>query len=362
MKPTTLTLAILFSLVVSLTAETKAVLKTDQIPVGGKSLVWSPLFQASWDKLNSRRKGKLVKITPPNALMTMLDSFHWKETEVMPEGGYAVFAGPATAEFAADVRNRVLKQFKYNMGEGRIPTSDRGDAVFGVLVRDLNFKQRFFRSRKSPLKFQGNDAKIHKVAYFGTAGNYSNKYGNNVKVLRYENRGKSFILSIATDQHEERLIIYRPDRALSFDRAIEHVNDAIKAPLAGPTGSVTDSNLHKKDTLKIPYLNIKSDTDFSKQLEGLRHYSGESRPWLITQAYQITQFDLFEKGARVRVETGTGMDPFGGVPSKPRKIIYIPRMFICDRPFFVFTWKKEAPLPYFATWVDSKDVLELFRK
>ena len=130
MKPTTLTLAILFSLVVSLTAETKAVLKTDQIPVGGKSLVWSPLFQASWDKLNSRRKGKLVKITPPNALMTMLDSFHWKETEVMPEGGYAVFAGPATAEFAADVRNRVLKQFKYNMGEGRIPTSDRGDAVF----------------------------------------------------------------------------------------------------------------------------------------------------------------------------------------------------------------------------------------
>ncbi|BDS05734.1 hypothetical protein NT6N_07740 [Oceaniferula spumae] len=350
------------ALCISSRADTEAVLRTDQLPEAGKTLVWSPLFQASWDVLNSRRQGKLVKVAPANDLMTHLDSFSWKEAEVMPEGGYAVFAGPATAEFANDVRNRVMKQFKFAMAESELPNSARGDAAFGVMIRDLNFKQNFYRSRKSPLDFKDNTGKVHKVAFFGTAGNHSSRFGNNVKVLSYEERGKSFILSIATDKDGERLIIYRPDRALSFDMAIEHVTEAIKAPLSGPTGSLSDGQLHQKDTLKIPHLNINSNTDFTDQLQGLRYYSGEPEPWFIAKACQITNFELFEKGAKVRVQTQSQMDPFGGEPPKPKKIIYLPRQFICDQAFFVFTWKDKSPLPYFATWVDSGDVMEKFAK
>lgn len=343
-------------------AESSAIIKTNQIPKGATTEIWSPLFQASWDKFNARRQGELVKVKPENKVMSALDQFKWKEAKVMPEGGYAIFAGPATPEFATEVRNQVFKQFRYNMAINQLPHSERGEALYGVLVRDLSFQKQFFRSRKRPLAFTDPTGKNHRVAFFGTAGALSNHYGRKVRVLNYHHEKKSFILSIATDHTDEHLIVYRPETPISFDTAIAHINKAKKSPLTGDIGSLTEGYLHKNDTVKIPYLNIDVRTDFTDQLQGLRYYSKEPAPWTITKAIQITRFELFEKGARVRVETHTQGDPFGGEPSKPQKITYIPRQFICDQPFFVFIWKDKAALPYFGAWAGSGDILRTFKK
>lgn len=343
-------------------AESTAVLKTDTVPKNGITQVWSPLFQATWDKFNTRRQGKLIKVEPKNDIMSAMDRFTWNETEVMPTGGYAVFAGPSTAEFATEVRNKVLKQFRYHMTIGQPPENDRGETLYGVLVRDLNFKQQFYRSRKHPMDFKDSAGKTHQVSFFGTAGKLSNDYGSNVRVLSYDQQKQSFILSVTTDKTGERLIIYRPENPISFNTAFAHINKARKSPLNGATGSLTDGFLHKYDMVKIPYLNIDVSTDFTDQLQGLRHYSQEPEPWIITKAVQITKFELFEKGARVRVETRMDAEPFGGEPPKPPKITYIPRQFICDRPFFVFIWKDKATLPYFATWASSSDITKPFKK
>jgi len=340
-------------------AEPHAVLDVEKLPPRGETLVWSPLFQASWDKLNLMHGGKPEKVVPPNALIANLDDFQWREDEVMPKDGYVTFAGRSTPEFFKSTAIEIKRRFGVEMTPSRLPSSPRGIAIYSILLRDLNFEKKFFRSKKQSLDFKDRLGKVHKVQFFGTIGNYSGNYGSSVKVINFKDHGKSFVLSIATDRSDESLIIYRPDQAVSFAAAIEHVKNVMKSPFDGPYGSFMDGALHKNDTVKIPYITLKTNTDFTSQLQGNRYYSGETRPWRIALAYQITHFELFEKGARIRVETGVGDEPFGEPPA-PRRVTYIPRNFVCDEPFFVFAWREKAKWPYFATWIDGKEALKMF--
>lgn len=336
-------------------AETKVVLDLAKFPERGDSMIWSPLFQATWDKWNAQHEGEPTKVEPENKLMTKLDTFKWDEKAVMPEGGYATFAGPATKEFADATAAQVKQQFGIVMAPSQIPESVGGIAAYGVLVRELNFEKAFFRSKSSVLKFRDRLDKLHSVQFFGTKGLHSSLYFNSVNVLRYENKGMEFILSMASKTKGERVIIYRPLMVGSLKFAINQVLESQKKPMSGNYGSLEDPRMHNKDTVKIPYLSLRSKADFLDRLQGARYFNGDSTPWRMTAAYQITQFELTEKGAKVRVETGAGGDPFGGPPEKPT---FVPRDFICDGAFYVFLWKDDAKLPYFAALIDSADVMQ----
>ncbi len=339
--------------------EVRPVLDFSQLPPKGRTLVWSPLFQASWDKLNRMHGGKPEKVVPPNALIALLDQFQWKEDEVMPKKGYATFAGPATPEFAQATAAGIRRQFGVEMTPSNLPTVPRGEAVYGILVRNLGFQKSFIRSQKVPLRFKDSTGATHEATFFGVAGSQSDNYGGSVKVLDYRAREGSFILRIATERADETLIIYRPDQALSFEKAIADVESALKAPFDGPYGSLTDSTLHKQDTVKIPDLSLNASMFFTSRLKGARHYAGEDLPYEIGIAYQIAQFGLSEKGVRIRVETRIFDVPFGE-PSAPQRVTHVGRSFVCDAPFFVFAWREEATWPYLAAWIDGNAALRSF--
>ena len=194
MIPHTLILSAFFIAGFPVLGETQAVLDIEKLPPPGQTLVWSPLFQDSWDKMNAILGGPPGKIEPANALMSRLDQFQWKVADVMPKDGYATFAGPATPEFARATAAKIKKQFGVQMTPSRLPTDTGGYSIYGILVRDLSFEKAFFRSKKSPLKFKDSNGKNHKVEFFGTIGSYSDNYGQSVKVLDYKPQKQSFIL------------------------------------------------------------------------------------------------------------------------------------------------------------------------
>lgn len=337
----------------------ECILIIDEVPPKGATQVWSPLFQACWEKLNETQGVELEKVVPPNDLMTKLEGFKWQAEEVMPEDGYAVYAGPATQKFARETAASIKKKFEIEVDSSRVPTPPQGKAAYGILLRELKFEKKFFRSRNKALQFRPRTGETHMVEFFGTAGDYSGGYSDHIKVLHYEPEVSSFILSVATDKKGEVLIVYRPDRDCSFREAIERVTKAMKEPLSGPYGSLKHGSLHRKDVVKIPYVTIDADTDFTAQLSGDLHYAGESLPWRVASAFQITRFELFEEGARVRVDTGAGMEPFGEPPKPPP---VTPRSFVCDQPFYVFLWRTGADWPYIAAWIDGGDCLTPFPK
>ncbi len=344
-----------------ISAAPESLLSIDELPPKGTTQVWSPLFQASWEKLTELHAGKLAKVEPANAFIAKLEAFSWQADKVMPQDGYAVYAGPATQKFAQDTAAAIKKQFDVSIDPNRVPIIPGGNVAYGILVRDLKFEKKFFLSRNNALEFRSTKNKPQKVKYFGTAGKLSEEYSQYVKVLQYDDEGSSFLLSIATDKDGENLMIYRPSEPCSFGDAFEHVKKAKKAPLTGGFGGVRDPSLHRQDVVKIPYITLKADTDFTAQLKGNIFYAGEATPWRIVKAFQVTQFELFEDGAKVRVETAVGGEPFGEAP-KPRAVPVVPRNFICDRPFFVFLWRADAEMPYLAAWIDGGDCLTEFKK
>ena len=341
-------------------AAPECVLELDQVPAKNVTQVWSPLFQATWEQLMALHAGKLVNVEPPNERIKGLQEFSWERGKVMPENAYAVFAGPATKEFAFDTADAIKKKFGVVIDPSAMQGRPNGHAVFGILLRELRFARGFYRSRKNPLPFESGDGKKHDVAFFGTAGSYSGQFEDHVKVLAYKDHGASFVLSIETQHEGEDVVIYRPPQSVGFRAAIESVNAARLVPLSGQYGSIDNGSLHRKDTVAIPYLTIDARTEFASELSGALHFEGEKAPWLISRAYQMTQFELLEDGARVRIEAGADADPFGPVEPAPKPPPIIPRKFICDRPFFVFLWKTEAAWPYLAVWVDGRDCLTPF--
>ncbi len=357
MKRVALIASLLLTAHPSVSGGPAGILNIDEVPPKGATQVWSPLFQASWEKLNKIEGGELEKVVPPNALIAKLEEFEWQSEEVMPKDGYAVYAGPATQEFARETAASIKSQFDIEIDSNSVPTTPQGKATYGILLRDLKFKKKFFRSQKSALEFRSRTDEVHRVEFFGTAGSHSDNYGDNVKVLHYKPETSSFILSVATDREGENLIVYRPDEACNFRDAIESVKAAMKTPLSGPYGSLKHGSLHRQDVIKIPYVTIDANTDFTGQLSGNLHYAGEALPWRVAMAFQFTRFELFEEGARVRVETGVGTEPFGEPPKPPP---VIPRSFVCDRPFYAFLWRVGADWPYLATWIDGSDCLSPF--
>jgi len=93
--------------------------------------------------------------------------------------------------------------------------------------------------------------------------------------------------------------------------------------------------------------------------DGYAVYAGPATQEFVreTAASIKEEFELFEEGARVRVDTGIGLEPFGEPPKPPP---VIPRNFVCDRPFFVFLWRAGADWPYLAAWIDGSNSLTAF--
>lgn len=332
-------------------ANPAAVLDITKPQPKGQTHIWSPLFQASWDKLKGDHEGKLIKIVPPNPLIQQLERFEWQEKSVMPPDGYAVFSGPDTLEFHQKVANEMRQRFNMELTPRNNPHRPDSNVYYGVLSRDLVFKKQFYRSKKKPLAFTDSSRLTHSVQFFGTAGRNSEGYEKNVRILYNKPEKQSFILTINTRTEKEQIIIFKPESNLPFSHAINKVLEAKKQPCTGKYGDVTYPYILKDEIIKIPYVTIDTNTDLTRKLAGKRFYEGDPRPWSVSWAFQITKFKLTEKGARIRLQTGMD-DAIGGSPD--------PRKFICDRPFFIFTWRDGAKLPYFAAWIDGKHTLTPF--
>ncbi len=329
---------------------------SEKLPVG-KTVVWSPLFQATWDAMNAEMGGKPLKVDSPNELMTRLDAFKWDAGKVMPEGSWKVWGGKATKDFL----ERVNKEAAAMSGEAQGPFKlmeevPGGLACFGLLDRQVEFQTSFFMSRNAPMKFGKQKAEAR---YFGTAGELSGGYGESVKVLAFRPVDGSHALEVSCKGGDDKVIFYRPPAAQDFSTACKWLRKWKKDYVLNEElpGTWADRVLHEGDVVQVPYVSLDVTEDMAGRLQGGRFYGGEGDPWTIRRAEQVTKFELFEKGARVWVEKSIEADPFASQPPVP-----VPRKFIYDRPFFVFLWRDGAEWPYFGAWIGDASALREFAR
>jgi len=332
-------------------AEMTAVVHPEEKFDSNATVVWTPLFQASWDRLNGFYGGKPVKVEPPNELIEKLNGFEWDAAKVMPQKGWKTWAGMATSKFLEQV-NREAREITGEQEDAfRLRQENpQTAAVFGLLDRELNFTRPFHRSQKEPMEFSGKGGK-QKVHFFGVRGQGSG--GFSVKVLSYLPAEKSHAVEILCSDRDETVLLYRPSGAVDFAEAC-HSLRTWRQQWETKKYSVKEDDpwLHAGDDLRIPYVKLNFKVDFKDRLDALRTYSSGT-PARISRAEQEVKFSLHERGAKVQAKTSTA-DPFGGEPlEKP-----VPRVLRFDAPFFVFLWRKDAEWPYFGAWVGDASAME----
>jgi len=343
----------------SAAGELSAVAHPDESFPKENTVVWTPLFQAAWDRMNHDMGGKPVKIEPPNELMAKLDGFEWSAAEVMPPPErWRVWSGPPSPDFV-EVANQEAAQILGEdkgpfdaIGEGDHPPGSR--LVLALLDRDLNFPKTFVRSTSSQLAFRNAGGAEAKVEFFGVLGQMSASYSDSVRILHRDEA--SHAVQLSSDQ-QDAVVVYLPKEQESFAAAVAKLKGWREEGLKGAAGSALDPALHRGDDLRIPVVEFSQLTDFTPVLQGGRFYSERGVPMGLFKAQQTVDFQMSEKGAKARATAEVGAEPFGEVPRAPVRIV--PRKFIFDRPFFVFMWKDAAPLPYMGVWVGGEKGLKV---
>lgn len=330
----------------------------EKMPEKGTA-VWSPLFQATWDKLNAELGGPAKKIEPPNELMTKLDTFKWNSKQVMPDGSWKTWSGPATADFLNQVNAEAAAQTSEKQGPFKLTHGDpNGLVAFGLLDRDVAFQKSFARCVKEPMMFR-TDGKEKPVRFFGTIVGSGVDFEEDVMVLANRPVDHSFALQIRCKETDDKVILYLPAKPQDFSTACHWLRtwrSEFKAD-EKRRNAWNDHFLHDEDEVRIPYVNVSTNADLKSKLGGLRFHPGRKEPWFITQAEQVTRFQLHEKGARVRAEVTLSASLGVGDPLDSPT----PRKFIYDRPFFVFLWRDKAEWPYFGAWIGDDNALEAFQ-
>lgn len=325
-----------------------------------KTVVWSPLFQATWDAIKDKTGGTPEKIDPPNELMMKLDSFVFDANSVMPKNSWKVWAGPATQEFLAQVNRDATALTKETVGPFSLERSEpQNIAAFGLLNREIQYDLPLYRSQKKAMDFvtaTGTNAS----QFFGVTGAHSAGFRNTIRVLSYDPDQKSHSVEVLCEKGSESVIFYLPPTTQNFTAACDTVR-AWKKDYKEDSklwGAINDPELHENDSLRVPYVTLSVTSKFPELYNHWRHPKNGSVPWRIYRAEQITRFDLHEKGARVRVESSLELEPFGEPPPPPPMV---PRNFIYDRPFFIFLWRDKAEWPYFGAWIGDASALKPFK-
>jgi hypothetical protein len=341
-------------------AEIGAVAHPEEKFPAAQTVVWTPLFQASWDELNATHGGKPLKVEPPNELISRLDAFTWKAESVMPQDHWKVWSGPPTDEFLATVNAEAAKMTGEENGPFRLEDRRPGTVVvFGLLDREVTFRKELHRSRKVPITFRSGNTET-KVQFFGVKGEPSKEFNDTIRVLAYRPSEHSHALQILCKESDDTVILFRPPagKALEFSTACEWLRTWRKGWTEDSRKGLghDDPTLHKRDEIQVPYLKLETSHDFTNDLHSRRFYKGQPLPREITRAEQRVKFELHERGARVRAEVSLDDPLAGGRPEPPVH----PRRFIYDAPFFVFLWRDGAEWPYFGSWVGDTSAMKAF--
>ncbi|MES2995481.1 MAG: hypothetical protein V4733_01595 [Verrucomicrobiota bacterium] len=344
------TLFVIMLLGVSVRAEIVSLAHPAEKFDAADTVVWTPLFQAAWDRLNEEHGGKAVKVEPPNELMQMLDAFQWKPGTVMPEGNWKTWGGKASLEFLA----RVNREAEGILGEkNAFPAREFPPgslSVYAVMAKTLEFEKAFSKAEE-PMVFRSGESETP-VKFFGVQGERSGAFAEFVRVLAYRPKDGSHALEIATKQAGDRVVLYRPPAVQDFATACRWLREWRKTkPGSGKSGAWDDPVFHERDEVQVPYVKLESRADMAARLASLRWFGKKTVPWKIALAEMKTEFELHEKGARVKATVELQDEPFGFTPPMT------PRKFVYDRPFFIFLWRDGAEWPYYGVWIGNSEAL-----
>ena len=313
---------------------------------GGKSIIWCATFQLAWNEACALL-GEDIHLDPEPTMVPILNKKTFTK-DFLDEESYVALAGYVEDDIYAEIEQALEEKFggdatpklleKLTPLEG----ATGHDIIFyAYLFKNLEFAKPFEELENNPLIFEGV-----KIECFGQNRNHHLDDDALKQVAIYDYNGPDdFIIELKSKQGEDQIVL-----------AKVNPKETLETTIAMVVSRMTNSTecMCRSDVLKVPKLNFNIWRQYTELLNA---YLVTENPYLpddimLHEALQNIRFQMNEKGVKLRSEAGGSFGGCGG--SSPNYTRY---EMVFDQPYLIMLKRKDAPIPYFALWVDNPEML-----
>lgn len=317
-------------------AQSKDALHTENMKIAlsledkiGDNTAWCGTFNLIWNDLKNDLAKQDIVFAPQPEVVENLNKGTFNTSQLAQESYYKVYGTPSL-ELKAEIEKAI--QEKFNETSDILDDFDwnahdpKDYFLYAMLKKEFEFPNVFTKLKN------GQFGSCENVQYFGIDETTDEQVRNQVEVLYYQSK-EDFAVKLLTQTNDE-VIIARGNQKDTF-------GDIYQEILQKNENYDGIYDFCEGDILQVP--NIKFDLkEEIKEVENQPFSFSNGDEYSIKQALQTIQFELNEKGGKIKSEAGmTARYSMAIIPEETRE-------FIVDDTFTIFLKEQGKELPYFA--------------
>ena len=294
---------------------------------------WCGTFNLIWNDLKNDLAKQDIIFSPQPKMVDNLNKGTFNTSYLSEDSYYKVYGTP-TPELKKQIEKAIKEKFNetssilddFNWENGQ----DGDHFLYVMLKKQFEFPKVFTKLEN------GDFGKYKNVKYFGINSSTDKAVRNQVEVLYY-NSSSDFAIKLKTKQNDE-VIISRGNTENNFGDIFKSITEKSSKYKGMHSFSETDK-------LKIPKISFNLKQEIT-EVENKPYTFSNGDIYYIEKALQTIEFDLDEKGGRIKSEAGMMTKLSAAMPEEPRE-------FMVDDTFTIFLKEKGKDLPYFAAQISD---------
>ena len=296
---------------------------------------WCGTFQLVWNDLKNEfvKKDVVFLEDRENKMVKNLNEESFKKDMISDDYYYTKF-GPKVIRVKEEIEKAIKEKFNQksdildNFDWGQEEKEDMINYIFyAMLYREFEFLKEFDDLGK------GKFTNKYDVEYFGIGEDTEEKVGNQITVLYYNSKD-DFAVKIATKNKDDVIFCKNPE-GKTFKEIYENMMKKEKE-----YDGIKDFG--ELDKFKAPKLKFNKKREYSELEAKSFETADPNHPLMqIEKAIQTIQFEINEKGGKVKSEAGIAVLSAMAVSEEPRE------MYL-DDTFALFLKEETKYTPYFA--------------
>lgn len=306
-----------------------------------KDSVWCATFQLIWNDMKNELVGSDVILEPQEKMAENLNKEEFTEDMISDEYYFKTY-GLKTLELKEKIEKGIKDKFNQTSDiiddfdwsdEALDRPGERRYVFYSMLYREFDFLNKFDNLDN------GNFGESYKnVKYFGINQKTKDKVGEQIDVLYYNSRD-DFAIKLNTKTNDEIIFCKNPEG--------ENFKEIYNNMIRKENSYTGDKKFQKKDEFKAPYLKFKEKREYT-ELEN-KEFEAKGEKAEIVKALQTIEFELNEKGGKIKSEAGMDTIKATAIAEKPKNTRY----FFVDDTFAIFLKEKSKDIPYFGAKIND---------
>ena len=295
---------------------------------------WCGTFNLIWNDLKKDLAKQDIVFTPQPKMVDNLNKGTFNTSCLSEDSYYKVYGSP-TIELKKQIEKAIKEKFNETSDILDDFSWEEGESdnyfLYVMLKKQFEFPKVFTKLEN------GDFGKYKNVKYFGINSSTDKAVRNQVEVLYY-NSSSYFAIKLKTKQNDE-VIISRGNTETNFGDVFKSITEKSSKY----NGSTT---FNETDKLKIPNIKFNLKEEITEVENKLFTFSN-GREYCIEKALQTIEFELDEKGGKIKSEAGISLKEAAIKPTEK------PRDFLVDDTFTIFLKEEGRDLPYFAAQISD---------